>query len=68
LADDRLYPLQLVLRGLLGGGSGGVLRMAAIVLSSLPIILLALSLQKYFTRGVLLTGVRVGTFFGGPGG
>ena len=50
LEDTRLYPLQLVLRGLVGGGrSAG---MAAIVLSSLPIIALAVSLQGRFLRGM----------------
>jgi putative aldouronate transport system permease protein len=55
LENDRLYPLQLVLRGLLGGRSSSVTRMAAIVLSSVPIVVLALCLQRYFMQGILYT-------------
>jgi putative aldouronate transport system permease protein len=52
LRDTRLYPLQLVLRGLVGDSRGG--GMAAMVLSSLPIIALAVLMQKHFVRGLVL--------------
>jgi putative aldouronate transport system permease protein len=50
LENTGLYPLQLVLRGLVGGGRGA--GMAAIVLSALPVIGLAVSLQRHFIRGM----------------
>ena len=79
LSDAQLYPLQLVLRGILSqvvpvvdpqasvdqAASAAqamppveVLRMAAIMVTVLPIALVYPFLQRYFAKGVLLGAIK----------
>ena len=74
LQDNSLYPLQLILRGILIsssvndmlGGVGGndvagvseTIKYAMIVVSTLPVLVIYPFLQKYFAKGVMLGGVK----------
>ena len=66
LDSERWRPIALALRGFLVGESGGGifvgmprwnLLMAASMVMLLPILILFFSAQKYFVRGVALTGL-----------
>lgn len=65
--DSKMWPLQAVLRKYLiedsstdqgGLGYGEVVRYAIVVISVLPILLIYPTLQKYFTKGVLVGAVK----------
>ncbi|MEM9423637.1 MAG: carbohydrate ABC transporter permease, partial [Spirochaetota bacterium] len=72
LRNTSLYPLALVLRQILLFGEnaaegasaadveviGDPLRFAIIIVSSIPILILYPFLQKYFTKGALIGGVK----------
>ena len=53
LEDRRLHPLQLVLRGLIGRSAGDHYPIEAMVLTALPILVLALVLQRHLQSGDL---------------
>ncbi len=59
LQDQRLYPLSLGLYALnvQSGGSMGMM-MAGSLLMTLPVILLFFFAQRYFLRGITLTGMK----------
>ncbi|SDD03065.1 putative aldouronate transport system permease protein [Paenibacillus sp. UNCCL117] len=67
--DATLHPLQVILRGILNRSTNPdvqleevlpteTLQMAAVVLTSLPIVVVYPFIQKYFTQGVLLGSVK----------
>lgn len=69
--DKNLQPLQVVLRGILNEAqstledvdpsltaAGQAMKQAAVVLTALPIIIAYPFLQKYFTQGMMLGGVK----------
>lgn len=65
--DTKMWPLQAVLRKYLiedssvdqgGLGYGEVVRYAIVVVSILPVLLIYPTLQKYFTKGVLVGAVK----------
>lgn len=72
ISDSHKQPLQVVLRAILSAGNlaefadvsaGSVvptetLRMAAVVLTTIPVLLVYPFLQRYFTAGVLLGSVK----------
>lgn len=71
LSDPKLQPLQVVLRSILAAGSPSeyvdpdavmvpldTLRMAAVVLTTLPLLVVYPWLQKHFTAGTLLGSVK----------
>jgi putative aldouronate transport system permease protein len=76
LSDEKKFPLQLVLRGVLlqnsmsdmiGGGNESVaeqvllsesLKYAAIVVGSLPVLILYPFLQKYFVSGIMVGAIK----------
>ena len=73
LTDKELQPLQVVLRDLLTGATntevqssleftqllpGETLKMAAVMLSIIPLLIIYPFLQKYFTKGLLLGSIK----------
>lgn len=73
LTDKRLQPLQVILRDLLIGATqseveqsleyaqllpGETLKMAAVMLSIIPLLVIYPFLQKYFTKGLLLGSIK----------
>jgi len=54
LRDRRLFPLQTVLRSITSSQQMGVLQMAAIVISALPILVLVTVLQEHLMGGVVV--------------
>jgi putative aldouronate transport system permease protein len=67
--DTKLFPLQVVLRGILQAASNSesnleetlpteTLKMAAVVLTALPIMVVYPFIQKHFTKGVMLGSVK----------
>lgn len=73
LTDQKMQPLQVVLRDLLIGATrpevaasleytellpGETLKMAAVMLSIIPLLLVYPFLQKYFTKGLLLGSIK----------
>ena len=68
VTDRTLQPLQIVIRGILQQSQSlesaesmvptATLQMAAVVLASLPILLVYPFIQKHFTKGVLLGSVK----------
>jgi putative aldouronate transport system permease protein len=73
LTDDRLMPLPVLLRNILTAAtmaeyvessnfmtrtSQQSLKMAAVVLTTLPMLLVYPWIQRYFTKGVLIGGVK----------
>lgn len=67
--DSTLHPLQVILRGILNRSMNPdvqleevlpteTLQMAAVVLTSLPIVIVYPFIQKYFTQGVLLGSIK----------
>ena len=68
VTDRTLHPLQIVIRGILQQSQSlesaesmvptATLQMAAVVLASLPILLVYPFIQKHFTKGVLLGSVK----------
>ena len=74
LRDNRLWPVQILLRNIIfsitgGLGEGGeglvhfrfseeTMKCAAIVVATLPIMLVYPFLQKYFTKGLLMGSVK----------
>ena len=64
LRDPRMFPLQLVLRNMLDSGRVSVRNMAAIVISSSPIILLVVTMQRRFMGTLSFLGLRDGVPLG----
>jgi len=73
LTDKQLQPLQVILRDLLIGATqteaeasleytqllpGETLKMAAVMLSIIPLLVVYPFLQKYFTKGLLLGSIK----------
>ncbi|QNK57006.1 carbohydrate ABC transporter permease [Paenibacillus sp. PAMC21692] len=69
VSDNALHPLQVILRGMLNQSElpeldfervvpTESLQMAAVVLSTLPIVVVYPFIQKYFTQGALLGSVK----------
>jgi putative aldouronate transport system permease protein len=73
LTDKELQPLQVILRDLLTGATrqeveasleytqllpGETLKMAAVMLSIIPLLIVYPFLQKYFTKGLLLGSIK----------
>jgi len=68
VTDRTLHPLQIVIRGILQQSQSlesaesmvptATLQMAAVVLASLPILMVYPFIQKHFTKGVLLGSVK----------
>lgn len=69
VSDNSLHPLQVILRGMLNQSElpeldfervvpTESLQMAAVVLSTLPIVVVYPFIQKYFTQGALLGSVK----------
>ena len=70
ITSKEKYPIQYLIQQLMtnitsiyGGGSGNVLpsesvKMASVVLGSLPIIIIYPFLQRYFITGMILGGVK----------
>ena len=68
ITNDKMQPLQVVLRKLLTINSSiqnveqvlpsTTLQMAAVIVSSVPIIIIYPFLQKYFTKGMVLGAVK----------
>lgn len=69
ITKSSKYPLQVVLRSILAAStssensaelavSSHSMRMAAVVLTALPVMVVYPFLQKYFTQGVLLGGIK----------
>lgn len=69
VSDSTLHPLQVILRGMLNQSElpeldfehvvpTESLQMAAVVLSTLPIVVVYPFIQKYFTQGALLGSVK----------
>ncbi|GGD64287.1 carbohydrate ABC transporter permease [Paenibacillus nasutitermitis] len=71
ISDKNLYPLQLFLRGMLfenestysGGGDspfllGPAIKMATLMVATVPIMLVYPFFQKYFAKGALLGAVK----------
>ena len=73
LTDKNLQPLQVVLRDLLTGAMreevtasleytqllpSETLKMAAVMLSIIPLLVVYPFLQKYFTKGLLLGSIK----------
>jgi len=58
LRDRQLFPLQTVLRSIMTSPRVNVLQIAAIVISSLPIIALVTALQRRFMGGFAFTGLK----------
>lgn len=74
LQDEKLYPLQLVLKEILiasestVGGSGETileqyrlanqLKYASVIVSSLPVLMLYPSVQKYFAQGAMIGSLK----------
>ena len=73
LTDKDLQPLQVILRDLLTGAMrteveasleytqllpGETLKMAAVMLSIIPLLIIYPFLQKYFTKGLLLGSIK----------
>ena len=71
ISDARMQPLQVVLRSILSAGTANeyvdpdalvmpldTLRMAAVVLATLPLLVVYPWLQKHFTAGTLLGSVK----------
>lgn len=73
LTDKQLQPLQVILRDLLIGATrteveaslefaqllpGETLKMAAVMLSIIPLLVIYPFLQKYFTKGLLLGSIK----------
>ena len=74
LQDERLYPLQLVLKEILiatestVGGSGETIleqyrlatqiKYVSVIISSLPVLMLYPFVQKYFVQGVLIGSIK----------
>jgi len=71
ITSRNLYPLQYILREMVvnnianssavGGSStglGNVIRMATVVLSIIPVLMVYPFLQKYFVRGLMLGAVK----------
>jgi putative aldouronate transport system permease protein len=73
LTDKELQPLQVILRDLLTGAMrteveasleytqllpGETLKMAAVMLSIIPLLIIYPFLQKYFTKGLLLGSIK----------
>ena len=68
ITDDKMQPLQIVLRRLLTASSSmqnieqvvptSTLQMAAVIVSSIPVIVIYPFLQKYFTKGMVLGAVK----------
>jgi len=69
--DTDLQPLQIVLRGILNEAQSTLeevdpsvtaasqaMKLAAVVLTALPVIIVYPFLQKYFTQGMMLGGVK----------
>lgn len=69
--DQNLQPLQVVLRGILNEAQSTLeevdpsvtaasqaMKQAAVVLTALPVIIVYPFLQKYFTQGMMLGGVK----------
>jgi putative aldouronate transport system permease protein len=72
LSDANMQPLQVVLRSILNAGQLAeftdvssatavpteTLQMAAVVLTTIPVLLIYPFLQRYFTAGTLLGAVK----------
>lgn len=58
LRDPDLFPLQTVLRGILDSSRVSARNMGAIVISSLPIVLLVVALQRRFMGTLAYLGLR----------
>ena len=69
ISDNSLHPLQVILRGMLNRSElpeldfervvpTESLQMAAVVLSTLPIVVVYPFIQKYFTQGAMLGSVK----------
>lgn len=69
ISDNSLHPLQVILRGMLNQSElpeldfervvpTESLQMAAVVLSTLPIVVVYPFIQKYFTQGAMLGSVK----------
>jgi putative aldouronate transport system permease protein len=73
LNDKALMPLPVILKDILSGANLGEftdstaalntsspesIRMAAVLLALIPMLLIYPWLQRYFTRGVLLGGIK----------
>lgn len=70
ITTQEKYPIQYLLQqllvnveGIYGGGGGNVVpqesvKMASVIVASLPIILVYPFLQKYFINGIMLGGVK----------
>ena len=69
ITDARLQPLQVVLRGILAGteqmteaaeyeAPTETLKMAAVVLTALPIVIVYPFIQKHFTKGMLVGAIK----------
>lgn len=68
ITDDKMQPLQIVLRRLLTASTSlqnvdqvmpsATLQMAAVIVSSLPVLVIYPFLQKYFTKGMVLGAVK----------
>ena len=72
LTNDKLYPLQLVLRNILLAnqmdtameqmeskqGLADLIKYALIVVSSLPVLIIYPFIQKYFVKGVMIGSVK----------
>lgn len=68
ITDDKMQPLQIVLRRLLMASSSmqnieqmmptSTLQMAAVIVSSIPVVVIYPFLQKHFTKGMVLGAVK----------
>jgi putative aldouronate transport system permease protein len=69
ISDSTKHPLQVILRGILNRSQlpevdfervlpTETLQMAAVILSTLPILMVYPFVQKYFTQGALLGSVK----------
>ncbi len=68
LTNEKLFPLQLVLRAILSAGATNVnqdtlvavasLRYACVIISIIPIVAVYPFVQKYFVKGVMLGAVK----------
>jgi putative aldouronate transport system permease protein len=69
ISDNSLHPLQVILRGMLNQSNlpeldfervvpTESLQMAAVVLSTLPIVVVYPFIQKYFTQGAMLGSIK----------
>jgi len=69
ITDEKMYPLQVVLRKLLNNNPElnmnvdvvvptQTMQMASVIFSTVPIILVYPFIQKYFTKGVMLGAIK----------